>query len=49
MDTTYEFLPRASTGVAGLDQVLQGGLARNRLHLLEGNPGTGKQRSRCNS
>jgi circadian clock protein KaiC len=42
MDTTYEFLPRASTGVAGLDQVLQGGLARNRLHLLEGNPGTGK-------
>jgi circadian clock protein KaiC len=28
--------------VAGLDQVLGGGLARNRLHLLEGSPGTGK-------
>jgi len=35
-------LPRASTGVAGLDAVLGGGLARNRLHLLEGNPGAGK-------
>ena len=35
-------LPRASTGVAGLDAVLSGGLARNRLHLLEGNPGAGK-------
>jgi circadian clock protein KaiC len=28
--------------VAGLDAVLGGGLARNRLHLLEGSPGTGK-------
>ena len=36
------FLPRASTGVAGLDDVLGGGLARNRLHLLEGSPGAGK-------
>jgi len=35
-------LPRASTGVPGLDDVLGGGLARNRLHLLEGNPGAGK-------
>jgi len=35
-------LPRAGTGVAGLDAVLSGGLARNRLHLLEGNPGAGK-------
>ncbi|HEX4157707.1 MAG TPA: ATPase domain-containing protein [Rhizomicrobium sp.] len=35
-------LPKASTGVAGLDDVLQGGLARNRLHLLEGSPGAGK-------
>src|SRR3954464_211278 len=35
-------LPRASTGVEGLDQVLGSGLARNRLHLLEGSPGTGK-------
>jgi circadian clock protein KaiC len=35
-------LPRASTGIAGLDYILDGGLARNRLHLLEGSPGTGK-------
>jgi circadian clock protein KaiC len=35
-------LPRASTGIEGLDQILGGGLARNRLHLLEGSPGTGK-------
>lgn len=35
-------LPRAKTGVEGLDLVLGGGLARNRLHLLEGSPGTGK-------
>lgn len=35
-------LPRASTGVPGLDDVLDGGFARNRLHLLEGSPGTGK-------
>jgi len=34
--------PRARTGVVGLDDVLAGGLARNRLHLLEGNPGAGK-------
>ena len=42
MDATVTFLPRASTGVAGLDFVLGGGFARNRLHLLEGNPGSGK-------
>ena len=35
-------LPRASTGVEGLDAILGGGVARNRLHLLEGSPGTGK-------
>ncbi len=40
-DMTH-LLPRAATGVAGLDEVLGGGLARNRLHLLEGSPGTGK-------
>jgi len=38
---TYD-LAKASTGVAGLDLVLHGGLARNRLHLVEGTPGTGK-------
>jgi circadian clock protein KaiC len=35
-------LQKASTGIAGLDHILVGGLARSRLHLLEGNPGTGK-------
>jgi circadian clock protein KaiC len=42
MDAAPQFLPRASTGVAGLDDILGGGLARSRLHLLEGSPGTGK-------
>jgi circadian clock protein KaiC len=42
VDAQTSLLPRASTGVAGLDDVLGGGLARNRLHLLEGSPGTGK-------
>src|SRR3954449_1238620 len=42
MVASAQFLPRAPTGIAGLDQVLEGGWARNRLHLLEGNPGTGK-------
>jgi circadian clock protein KaiC len=32
----------AQTGIAGLDDVLAGGLARNRLYLVEGTPGTGK-------
>ncbi|MFL6798436.1 MAG: ATPase domain-containing protein [Xanthobacteraceae bacterium] len=42
MAAQIEHLPRASTGTAGLDDILQGGLARKRLHLLEGSPGTGK-------
>ena len=33
---------RASTGVAGLDDVLGGGLPLNHLYLVEGNPGSGK-------
>ena len=32
----------AQTGVQGLDDVLVGGLARGRVFLLEGSPGTGK-------
>ena len=32
----------AATGIAGLDDVLGGGLARGRIYLLEGSPGTGK-------
>ncbi len=31
-----------STGIAGLDSILAGGLTRDRLYLLEGEPGTGK-------
>jgi circadian clock protein KaiC len=33
---------RVKTGIEGLDDVLNGGLARDRTYLLEGNPGTGK-------
>jgi circadian clock protein KaiC len=35
-------LPRASSGIRGLDAILGGGWARERLHLVEGSPGTGK-------
>jgi circadian clock protein KaiC len=42
MTATTHRLPRASTGVAGLDEIFGGGLARDRLHLLEGSPGAGK-------
>lgn len=31
-----------TTGIAGLDDILSGGLARNHLYLIEGDPGTGK-------
>jgi circadian clock protein KaiC len=31
-----------STGIEGLDEVLAGGLPSERVHLLEGDPGTGK-------
>ena len=33
---------RASTGIAGLDVVLGGGLPSNHLYLVEGTPGSGK-------
>jgi circadian clock protein KaiC len=33
---------RASTGIEGLDYILKGGLSKNRLYLVQGNPGTGK-------
>ena len=35
-------LPKARTGVPGLDDILLGGLAVGRIFLLEGSPGTGK-------
>jgi len=34
--------PALSTGVAGLDDVLMGGLPPRRMYLIQGNPGTGK-------
>jgi circadian clock protein KaiC len=42
MQDMTELLPRAHNDIVGLDAVLEGGWARNRLHLLEGSPGTGK-------
>ena len=37
-----ELTEKADLGVAGLDDITKGGLARGRLYLLEGMPGTGK-------
>jgi circadian clock protein KaiC len=34
--------PRMSTGVAGLDDILGGGLTPRRIYLVEGSPGAGK-------
>jgi circadian clock protein KaiC len=33
---------RASTGIAGLDEILGGGFPTNHLYLIEGTPGSGK-------
>lgn len=35
-------LSLAGTGIAGLDEVLRGGLPRKRLYLVQGDPGVGK-------
>lgn len=35
-------MSRAATGVPGLDTILHGGLPRNRIFLVEGDPGVGK-------
>ncbi|HUS28121.1 MAG TPA: ATPase domain-containing protein [Kofleriaceae bacterium] len=35
-------MPLADTGIAGLDTILCGGLPRNRIYLIEGDPGVGK-------
>ena len=34
--------PRTPTGIAGLDEILFGGLVANRFYLVQGEPGTGK-------
>ena len=39
---TTERVPKALFGIPGLDDILSGGLARNRLYLVEGAPGSGK-------
>jgi len=39
---TGDFADRASTGIAAFDELLGGGFPRNRLYLVDGDPGTGK-------
>jgi circadian clock protein KaiC len=34
--------PKCTTGIAGLDDILCGGLPKNCLYLIDGNPGVGK-------
>lgn len=41
-DAGHEEEVLAATGIAGLDNVLQGGFRPNRLYLVEGVPGSGK-------
>ena len=38
----YPEVPLAQTGIAGLDEILEGVLPHNRLYLIDGSPGTGK-------
>src|ERR1700722_14198727 len=38
----YKNTQRAKTGIAGLDEILCGGLITQRLYLVDGNPGAGK-------
>jgi circadian clock protein KaiC len=40
--TRPQSVERASTGIAGLDSILGGGLPTNHIYLLDGEPGTGK-------
>ena len=42
MSSLRETPATISTGVAGLDELLRGGLTPNRMYLIEGHPGTGK-------
>jgi len=41
-EPTNHTAQRATTGVPGLDSILEGGLPRNRVYLVQGRPGTGK-------
>ena len=40
--STLTTVPRMSTGIPGLDDILGGGLTPQRVYLVEGTPGTGK-------
>jgi circadian clock protein KaiC len=42
MDQKASRAAKAQFGVPGLDDILMGGLTRNRLYLMEGAPGSGK-------
>lgn len=44
MDNPFDNItaPRLSTGISGLDKILQNGLIVNRAYLVRGGPGTGK-------
>jgi len=37
-----ELSASAAFGIAGMDQILRGGLPRNRMYLVQGDPGSGK-------
>lgn len=41
-DQTSHVSERCATGVPGLDEILRGGLPRNRVFLVKGDPGVGK-------
>src|SRR5689334_24554283 len=38
----FQGFDRAETGITGLDSILGGGFPRNRMYLVEGDPGSGK-------
>ena len=42
MQRDRDSLPRASSGIPGLDELLCGGFVRGRMYLVTGEPGTGK-------
>jgi circadian clock protein KaiC len=41
-EKNFQGFDRADTGIAGLDYILGGGFPRNRMYLVEGDPGSGK-------
>ena len=42
IDREPQVAERAATGIAGLDDILGGGLPKHRLYLVHGTPGVGK-------